>query len=221
MNAVRVRALVGRNVRRLRTSGAVTHEDLALAAQARGLNRPVRWFADLERGVRPVSAEELVALPVVLGEALGYAVGLADLLLGEEPIRFAAGPVAVLPATFRQVLNAPAQRRAFATPDATGAFVVEPSAFIQAAGRMRQVKDAGFGDVDVRVLALVEQGAGERERRLARRLGVPPVVVAAACAMLWQRSLTEERAARLEAPDAPSPTAVMRRLTEDLVQALA
>src|SRR5262245_32186186 len=80
---VTIRDLVSRNIRRLRLNAAAGHEDVARAARHYGLRWTVQWVAAVERGHRAPTAEQLVALPIVLTEAFGHRVGMADLLLGD------------------------------------------------------------------------------------------------------------------------------------------
>lgn len=221
---VPLRDLISRNLRRLREGTAVGHEDLAKAARRYGLGWTAPWLASVERGARALTAEQLVALPVVLSDALGFRVGLADLLFGDEPVllaKEATGPRdAVSPTYLREVLTAPAVRRAFTAPGTPFAGTVSDSDAVSRAGeKMHVIARAGLGDVDVRALARAEAGAGEAEEKLARRLAVPPIVVIAAAASLWGRALTEERAARLAAdPEAAHtrPAAVTRQLSADV-----
>lgn len=220
-DSIDLRALLGLNLQRLRLEGGATHGDLERAASPHGLDRPASWFADVERGARPVSAEELISLPFVLADATHRAVALADLLVGEEPIRLTTESTPMPPATIRSVLTAPPQPRAFVDDHAPKQLASRESALTRAAERAREIREAGFGEIDVRVLAHSEDGAGDRERRLARRLGVPRVVVVAACAALWGRSLTEQRAALLREPDAPPTAAIMRRLTGEITREIA
>ncbi|HEY3007808.1 MAG TPA: hypothetical protein VGJ63_07040 [Micromonosporaceae bacterium] len=221
LDPMAVSALLGRNLERLRVDATATYNDLARAARRLGLDWSEQWFAAIELGTRPMSAEELIALPMVLAEALRRTVGLGDLLLGDEPIRLAAGSTPVSAGALRNMLAAPPQRRAFVADHETWA-TPDDSPLVRAAERMREIREAGLGDVDVRALAQAEEGGGEREARLARRLGVPPVVVFAACAALWGRSLTEERAARVrEGGDSAPPAVIMRRLTAELARKIA
>jgi hypothetical protein len=221
---VPLRDLISRNLRRLREGTAVGHEDLARAAHRYGLGWTASWLASAERGAKAITAEQLVALPVVLSDALGFRVGLADLLFGDEPVLLAKEATgardAVSPTYLREVLTAPAVRRAFTAPGTPFATAVsDGDAMFRAAEKMREIARAGLGDVDIRALARAEAGAGEAEDKLARRLAVPPIVVIAAAASLWGRALSEERAARLAVdPEAPhtKPGTVTRQLSAEV-----
>ncbi len=146
---------------------------------------------------------------------------LADLLTGDPPVLLGTDGRASVPARYlRDLVTGEPMRRPFATP----LVVIEPSpevgAAARAAERLREIRRAGLGDVDIRALGRAEAGAGEAETRLARKLGVAPIRVIAAAASLWGRSLTEERGARL-ADGAGPATTVARRLAADLTARLA
>jgi hypothetical protein len=228
---VGIRELIGRNLRRLRLDGVVSTEDIIRAARNHGLEWTASWLGAVERAQKPVSAEQLIALPVVLSDALGHRVALADLLLGDEPVLLAATEAAVrVPVSagyLREVLTTAPYRRAFTAPDAANPVPPNEHTLARAAGKMRDIGRAGLGDVDIRALNRAEAGATDVEDKLARKLGVPTIVLIAAAASLWGRSLSEERAARLAPPDAeapeadlPKPAAVMRRLTGQLAARL-
>jgi hypothetical protein len=171
-----------------------------------------------------------VALPIVLTEAFGHRVSIADLLLTDEPVKLRAKVIEDEPAVpvsgsyLREVATAPPFRRPFSAPGSgpTGIDVTE-GALARAAAKMREIGRAGLGDVDIRALHRAEAGAGDVEDKLARKLGVAPIIVIAAAAGLWGRSLTEERQARLtvdtfsDEPH-PQPATVMRRLKAELTE---
>lgn len=227
---VTIRELVARNVRRLRLAAEVTPDDIARASARFGLDWTVQWVSGVERGKTAVSAENLVGLAVVLTEAVGFRVGLADLLLGDEPVHLgkmpsaAAGEVAA--AYLRELLTAEPARRAFSSPETPFASVMPDNgnALSRATAKMREISNAGLGDVDVRALSRAEAGASDLEEKLARKLGIAPIIVIAAAAGLWGRSMTEERDARLaevtdlesEHYEPPKPTPIVRRLTTQL-----
>lgn len=224
---VTVRALIARNLRRLRLDATASHDDVVRAARYYGLGWTAQWVAAVERGQRAPTGEQLVALPMVLSEAFGHRVGLADLLLGDDPVLLGGAPgtapVPVSGSYLREVLTAGVYRRPFRTAGTPFAAVEGDGALSRAARKMRDISDAGLGDVDIRALAVAEAGAGDLEDKLARKLGVSPIVVIAAAASLWGRSLTGERTARLAVDAAfredrpgPKPAAVMRRLTAEL-----
>ncbi|HZN20810.1 MAG TPA: hypothetical protein VFB84_21905 [Micromonosporaceae bacterium] len=227
-NPVTVRALIARNLRRLRLDATASHDDVVRTARYYGLGWTAQWVAAVERGQRAPTAEQLVALPMVLSEAFGHRVSLADLLLGDDPVVLGGAPgtapVPVSGSYLREVLTAGVYRRPFRTPGTPfAALEGGDGALARAARKMRDISDAGLGDVDIRALAVAEAGAGDVEDKLARKLGVASIVVIAAAAALWGRSLTEERAARLSVDAAfredrpgPKPAAVMRRLAAEL-----
>jgi hypothetical protein len=212
------RELIAGNLRRLCAEAGARVADLVPSAKAHGLDWTPAWLAAVEKGNRALSADQLLALPVVLSAALRYRVTLADLLAGDAPVSFAADPSvaepsASVPAAYlRDVVTGTPVPRPFARhqpPPPAG-----PDATARAAQRLREITRAGLGDVDIRALARAERGAGAAEARLARRLAVPTIAVVAAAASLWGRSLTEEQADRLTAGE-PAAT-VARRLAADL-----
>ncbi len=213
---VPLRAVVARNLRRLRQDAGVEPEDVCRAASGTGLEWTASWLSSVERGTRAPSAEQLLALPVVLTTALGFRVTLADLLAGEAPVLL--GPDsdarASVPAKYlRDVVTGEPVRRPFAAPVPDG--LPELGEAARAAEKMREIRRAGLGDVDVRALSRAESGAGDAETKLAKKLSIAPIRVIAAAASLWGRSLTEERDARL-ADGAGSATQVMKKLAGEL-----
>jgi hypothetical protein len=215
---VTLRELVAGNLRRLRTEAGVAPEDLLPTARANGLDWTASWLGSVERGTRSLSAEQLLALPVVLSGALRRRVTLADLLRGDRPVVLAGNldpPHASVPAAYlRDVVTGEPVRRPFSTPVAAATPDPEAGAAARAAQRLREISRAGLGDVDIRALARAERGAGAAETRLARRLDVPEIAVIAAAASLWGHSLTEEQGARARAGE--PATAVHRPLVADL-----
>jgi hypothetical protein len=213
---VPLRALIARNLRRLRADAGARLEDVSLAASGTGLEWSTSWLSSVERGTRAPSAEQLLALPVVLTTALGHRVTLADLLTGEAPVLL--GPDtdgrASVPAKYlRDVVTGEPTRRPFAA--SVPHQLPELGEAARAAEKMREIRRAGLGDVDVRALGRAEAGAGDAETKLAKKLSIAPIRVIAAAASLWGRSLTEERDARLAAGGGSAPQ-VMKKLTGEL-----
>jgi len=231
-DAVPVRDLLAANLKRLRLEGSATPDDVARAARSHGLEWTASWVGSVERGQKQLTAEQLVALPFVLTDVLGHRVSLADLLHTDEPVLLtrpaASRPPPVSAAYLHEVLTSAGYRRHFNAPGVP-ATPPDPaaSATQRAAAKMREIGRAGLGNVDVRALAKAEAGATDVEEKLARKLGVAPIVVIAASAALWGRSLTEERNDRLS-PDpyaesetpGPKPAAVMRKLTAEIAARL-
>jgi hypothetical protein len=215
---VALRELVAGNLRRLRAEAGAQPDDLVPIARANGLDWTAPWLTSVERGSRSLSAEQLLALPVVLSGALRRRVTLADLLRGDAPVVLAANldpPLASVPAAYlRDVVTGEPVRRPFSTPVPPAAPDPEAGASARAAQRLREISRAGLGDVDIRALARAEAGAGAAEARLARRLDVPEIAVIAAAASLWGHSLAEEQTARTAAGTAAAT--VGRRLAADL-----
>jgi hypothetical protein len=200
------------NLRRLRQEAERELDDITRVASGMGLDWPLTWLTAVEKGTRAPTAEQLLALPVVLSAAFGQRVTLADLLAGEAPILL--GMAAPVPARhLRDLVAGEPTRRPFTIPVHDPA--PEVSAAARAAERMREIRRAGLGNVDIRALGRAEAGAGDAETKLARKLGVDPIRVIAAAASLWGRSLTEERDARVATGEG-AVTTITRKLTTEL-----
>jgi hypothetical protein len=223
---VPARALLAENMRRLRTDARAGVDQVVRAAQAHGLDWTATWFAAVERGSRGLTAEQLLALPVVLGDAFGHRVTLADLIAGEAPVLLVPDPPvgraglarASVPAGYlRDLVTGQPVPRPFSGPPPEA--VVEVSPAQRAAEEAQAIRQAGFGNMDIRALDRARAGAGDVESRLAKKLGIPPIVVVAGAASLWGRSLTAERDARVAAGEGPAAT-VSRKLTSELTARL-
>ncbi|WP_203907149.1 hypothetical protein [Rhizocola hellebori] len=221
-----LRDLIATNIRRLRSGTSVQHEDVARAATHFGLEWTAAWVSAVERGQKALTAEQLIALPLVLTTALQHRVSLSDLLLGEGSLHLGKPIPGTTLSTYylREIITASPFRRSFLDFDKAELeaqmLAAEQSAAAAAAEKMREITRANLGDVDIRALKRAEEGATAHESKLAKKLEVPEIVVIAAAASLWGRSLTEERDALLQ-PDegipAPKPAVIMRKLT-NLIQ---
>lgn len=230
---ITLRDLIAANVRRLRTEAGVTVDMISKAATDFGLDWSPTWLSALERGQRALSAEQLLALPLVLGHALSHAVSLADLLGGEGRVRLKVAPrnaksTVVIPPVdgdpaateeahavelsgLREAATAIPLHRPFSGPTERPDTKSPPE---QAADKMRAISKANLGNVDIRVLNRAEAGASDLEHKLARKLNVPEIVVIAACASLWGHSMAVERDKQLLEPDAPARNMLTRNLNE-------
>jgi hypothetical protein len=209
---VTLRDLVSGNIGRLRANAQVPLERVAQAATAMGQKWTVAWLQSVEQGKRALNAEQLLLLPLVLSAALAHRVTLADLLAGEHVITVSPEQQ-ITSAQLRDVVTGGPSLRPFRTaaaaPDPTTMLMASNQ---QAVEKMRTVRDANLGNVDVRTLGQAEAGAGQAEQRLAKRLGVPVIVVIAAAASLWGRSLSDERDAQIKEEPA-AEAAITRRLS--------
>jgi hypothetical protein len=213
---VPLRTVVSGNLRRLREQAGIQHDEITKAAAVIGLEWTPAWLTALEKGTRSPTADQLLALPVVLSATFDQRVTLADLLAGEAPVLL--GPeTAVRARHLRDLVTGEPTRRLISIP------VVEPApevtAGARAAEKLREIRRAGLGNVDIRALGRAEAGAGDAENKLARKLGVAPIRVIAAAASLWGRSLTEERDFRI-AEGTGTLAAVNRKLTAELTARL-
>jgi hypothetical protein len=224
-----LRDLVARNVMRLRLDADATHSDIVKAARHHGLEWSESWISGLERAQKSLTAEQFLILPFVLATALRHHVALADLLVGDEPVAL-AGAAGTIPAArlYDTVTASSAQRNFTARSVPAQPVGPEIGEAARRAQRLRDISRAGLGDVDIRKLSEAESGTGDAEERMARKLGVPLVVLVAAAAMTWGRSMTAERAALLAEFDpyasadeqAKYAAAVTRRLNRELAGCL-
>lgn len=217
--AVTVRNLIASNLSRLRAEAQVSPDRIARAAEAVGLHWTPAWIQAVEQGQRALSSEQLLALPIVLSTALAHRVTLADLLLGEEPVLLSTGnPIGA--DYLREVVTGSPFKRHFTevAQDATALLMASNAAAVE---KMRTVREANLGDVDVRTLGRAEAGSGSTEAKLARRLDVPEIIVVAAAASLWGRSLSDERDAQLRENSSLTATAVNRKLTAEVAKRIA
>lgn len=235
-STITLRDLIASNVRRLRTEAGVTVDMVSKAATDFGLDWSPTWLNALERGQRALSAEQLLALPLVLGHAFSHAVSLADLLGGEGRVRLKVAPRnakssvpaqrkdgdpvdpaatedthAVELSGLREAATAIPLRRPFSGPAEKSDAKSAPE---QAADKMRAISKANLGNIDIRALNKAEAGAGDLEQKLARKLGVAEIVVIAACASLWGHAMVVERDKQMLEPDAPVRNMLTRNLNE-------
>jgi hypothetical protein len=212
------RDLVASNVSRLREAAQVTVDRVVKAAQSLGLEWNASWLRGVEQGTRTLTGEELIALPVVLSTALAHRVTLADLLLGDAPIVVKPNSAPIAAPYLREIITGAPYRRHFAdvAQDATAMLIASNAAAVE---KMRTIRLANLSDVDVRTLGRAEAGSGTAESRLARRLDVPEIIVIAAAASLWGRSLSDERDALVRHNGAKQSLAtITRRLSNEVTR---
>jgi hypothetical protein len=220
-----LRDLIATNMRRLRNGTNVQPEDVAKAATHFGLEWTAAWVSGVERGQKAITAEQMIALPLVLTTALSHRVSLADLLLGEGSLHLGKSEPGTTVSTYylREIMTASPFRRSFLDfdlPDPEVSEPEEPSPALAAAEKMREIVRANLGEVDVRALKRAEDGMTDQERKLAKKLGIPEIVVIAAAASLWGRSMSEERDALMEGLPSHSKAAISRRLSTAIVERL-
>lgn len=224
---VTIRHIIGRNMTRLRMEADATFSDIVTAARYHGLTWTEAWVAGAERGQKALSAEHLLSLPLVLAAALKRRVALADLLIGDDNVALGRDALAVTATHLRDVVTATALRLGFGMPSTVETpEMIEAARAARRAERLRDIRRAGLGDVDIRVLGEADATAGEAEERLARRLGVPHAVIVAGSAILWGRSMTDEIATQLDAEATPyararQAAAIARTLGAQLADRLA
>jgi hypothetical protein len=213
---VPLRTVLAGNLRRLREEAGIGYDEITKAAAIIGLEWTSAWLTSLEKGTKVPTAEQLLALPVVLSATFEHRITLSDLLAGETPVLL--GPeTAVRARHLRDLVTGEPTRRLISIPVTEPVQEMSPAA--RAAEKMREIRRAGLGNVDIRALGRAEAGAGDAETKLARKLGVAPIRVIAAAASLWGRSLTEERDFRVAEGQGALAT-VNRKLTAEVTARL-
>lgn len=163
--------VVGTNLERIRVENGWSQDDVAASGWRVGLPWSRSTIAAIEAGRRSIELGEVVLLALALYTAV------TDLLAGNGVAQVGDGTKLSL-ADIRRVLTSDARPGQEALDDVHRRIF---SARKQAYERV--MLSAG----------------GEAEQKAARKLGVPPQVIAEAAYDLWRRSLTDERNARVEA----------------------
>ena len=195
---------IGRRIRELRQDLGLRQDNVAQGARDVGLPWTQGTVAAIERGGRALALEEFFLLPLALWHAseratgIGQWLALADLLpANDEWVRLTNRTRACVVA-LRDLLvgRHPDSQQPF-----SGEFegpssdrVADPDRAMQARGRLARLwPSASWRDLD----RASQAAAGEAERKAARKLSVPPVVISVAAYARWGRSLTEERDRRV------------------------
>lgn len=217
---VPLRTVVGDRVRALRESVGARQQDLSDAAKELGLDTWTRTrIAALERGSKAISAEDLVRLVAILGIVAKRRVDVAEMFDDPRVIELSAGSV-FIPArkisvvlcggsdgqvTRHLLMSEEFARTSWHTPEREADFQ-RASAILGASGRTSLPT--------VGETRTVSMGMGEADERARRDLGLTEYPFETLCLVLWGRSLSGERDARLNAASASgdsSPGSVAAR----------
>lgn len=219
----------------MRESVGARQDDVGQAARAHGLSWGQSRVAALERGEKPISAEELALLPLILTDVCDRSVTLADLIAPEATIVLAPRAEATGQAVLSIYasmstddlvgVNAP-----FPTPEQIEAFekvrrAMEWSAPIRERLRRLMLVTEDRPVSDERKLIARQREIGITDERVARRIGEHPLIVVNLAHALWGRTLAEERdrlvAERTDAGGDPARLRALRgRVTRQLVEQL-
>lgn len=220
-------AYIGSRMRALREEHDKRQDEVASAARRWGLRWTQATVAAVETGRRDLSLGELLLLPLVLSFGLPTSVELPDLFSGRERLELAPGCF-INAENVRAVLAGDALKL---PPKAIDVEWVK-----QAAASLRRALEGVTDEVDDRVrqvqqfwpevkfseLEAAERDAGQlAERRAAQRLGVEPLVLAAAARHQWGRGFTAERDDRLASEGGSSSLTarrghITRAMTDEL-----
>jgi hypothetical protein len=178
--------------------------------------------AALERGDKPVSLEELAALPTVLTEACKQPVTLADLIDPAALVRVSA--VAVVTGETLLRIYAAGKAADISTMLLHGRDANAAEGPRVDAADMRRLVELGL-EADFHQWDGYFRGMGDAELKAARRLGEPPIVVGVLSFRLWGRPLPVERDRVVsERAGDPSPDrrrALRGQVTRQLVEQLS
>lgn len=199
-----LREVVGEQIRRIREQANVRQDDVSRHARRYGLAWSRAKIGALEGGGKALSLEELVLLPLVLSDALGDArespVQLTELIPSDSLISLTPD-VSIAGRGLLGVLG--------------GSDGPIPIRF-RHLPTMHAVQSA----TDTRLI--IDLKPSEAEAKVARRLGVPAMLVAETALRLWGCSLTEERDRTVEARgDAGSDPVRLRALRARTTRRLA
>ncbi len=200
--------IIGANARRIRLESEVTLDRISLLARSYGLKWSTARVVEMEKGKLPVTASLLVILAHVLGAARNYPVSLPELLehdgevlLNEQTLvasnvlldAFAGGPV-VIPTTQEQIEGG-------------------KTAMLEWLSKTAPLMPEGMSLGDPKVMKLLDaMEEGLTEKRAAKELGVPTIVLNAHSMHLWGKSLSAERDEVSDEHDSPQARGYKTRM---------
>ncbi|WP_163548369.1 helix-turn-helix transcriptional regulator [Candidatus Frankia nodulisporulans] len=202
-----LRKVIGEGVRRVREAAGARQDDLSRHARVYGLAWSRAKIGALENGEKAISIEELALLPVVLSDLLGRRVLIKELI---DP----KAKISLTPAI---------------STEGRGLLGMLAGSEGPIPIRMRDRPTVHVFQSEDGAVVLINLASSEAEARVARRLGVPPMVVTELALRLWGCSLNEQRdqivAQRSDAGDDLDRLralrgGVTRALTEELAQEL-
>lgn len=196
--------VVARNARLLR--GSVTADELATAARRWGLNWGTGRISDLEAGRVSPTLPTMIALAAALGDVRGEPLPIGDLTRSDGFIALTDGLTLSSDALARFLNGDPVEVRV--NEVLTGqdqlqlALTAQHNQFDAQLDAVRALNPK-IANAPGGPLRYVQLRSGEAEQRMAKALGVEPFVVEWAAAYLWQRTVADERDARVT--DGASP----------------
>jgi hypothetical protein len=156
-------------------------------------------IAMIESGRRRLTIEEFFCLPQILETAGAGDLWLADLLHGAGDVHVYLTPLTVTRAAVLESMLAAESRlgrESAAAGPVTDAPEIPGVAEVRTLARRWWPKERGMTDPGI-LYPVALASRGDAESKAARVLRVSPVAVALAAKSLWDRSLTEERDARV------------------------
>lgn len=214
-------AVIGASIRRLREDYGRRQEDVAAAARGCGFEWGGSTIANLEAGRRQLSAEELLMLPLILQVGLGLdeLVPLSLLLRGPVEWVEVTPQARVKPMAAIDLVTGARPR---INPNGLDLPMTRQTTRVreQWLSRVKELR-AVWPTTQRNIARALDGAGGEAERKAARKLGVPPEYVAVAAHRLWGRGLTAERDRRVadgaDGEDARTVQALRGHVTRQLL----
>ncbi|MGH3635345.1 MAG: helix-turn-helix domain-containing protein [Mycobacterium sp.] len=211
-------ALVGRNLKRIRSDAGVTQDGLARCAREVGLRWTASAVGDFEAGRSAPTFATVLAITLALQMASERAAKMRathDLIIAQ--LRGEKTPHQAGPPTHVTLADLVGSERSIALTDELDV----PAAAVADVCRGRTWMEAGPEQTIDRPAGTLARHQGLTEHRLARRLGISPDRLAEASFRLWQNTFSEERDRRA-GPDANQQKRgrVSRELRAELEKAL-
>lgn len=193
-------SVIGANARRIRTGAGATLEEVAKSARGYGLKG---WgggrVSDLEHGRVSPTLPTLVALCLALGDIRRSPLTLAELVEHQGAVEL-TGSLAIRGAALARFLDGQpvklTKRDVPALPD------VDMGELAAGVRRLADELPPSVGGVSTESVIAVDRRSGEAEQRLAKKLGVRPLTVAAASAYLYRGATASEERDRRAGPEA-------------------
>lgn len=223
--------VIGANVRRLREAQGWSQDQFATLARNKGLNWTRSTVAAVEAGAKTLDLGEFLLLVVTASASVN------DLLAGSGRVQIAeatpklSAVLAVLEGrdAYLDLITGDLGFPPFNWAEIQAALValgrLQPHSTFQRRRRRYERLAPGITRDPAKIAEAERAASGEAEMKAARKLRVDALDLTVAAFGLWNRSLTQERDARVaesEAPNTPSRSIqalrgrVTRQLLEDL-----
>jgi transcriptional regulator with XRE-family HTH domain len=186
---VLLQSVITDNMRRIRRDRGVLQEDVAMAARWVGVMWSSTTVAQIESGVRQLSLDEFLLLPLILRCTIKDLVAVED---EDQSVKLGYNTILDPDAVAELVSVEGPQLRDDQIP-------MLPGLEDKLDPKIRDaIYDCGLEPTLLSYLKVREGARGEAERKAAQALKWPAVQITALAIRLWSRSLTEERDSQAE-----------------------